>query len=219
MKKILFISGDYWHAAGPQCAALQSALAKTDIKAEWIQIIPTSRIPWKSLSEFDLIILAKEGFIPGTEKAEVWITPDQEQLFLSYVETGGCFFSFHNGTAGYPPRGTLNQMMRGRFIDHPPMFDFSIHTKGLHSSPLQDQTGESLDFPVYDEFYRVTTNPTQTNVFCESVSEKYGRQISGWTHPIGKGTVLAFTPGHTQEVMNGDEFQLILKGLLSFLLS
>jgi len=201
-RRVLAILGDAYHAVAPLDAALAGRLRKAGWEAVTIM---DYAVPWEDFSQFDLIILSREGreYVtfyrerdtnPAVNRRDAcWLTPAQEQKFEEYVKAGGRLFLYHDGFGNYPKGGGVSRVARAWFIRHPAIVNIEVKPTGK----MGELTEGVTPFTVADEEYEVEMDESQTSVFMESHSAEHGRAAQGWAHSYGKGKVGVFVPGHS----------------------
>jgi hypothetical protein len=201
-KRVLAILGDAYHAVAPLDAALVGPLRKAGWEAVTIM---DYAVPWEDFSQFDLIILSREGreyvrFFrerdtnPAVNRRDVsWLTPAQELKFEEYAKAGGRLFLYHDGFGNYQKGRGVSRVARAYFIRHPAIVNIEVKPTGK----MPELTEGVTPFTVADEEYEVEMDESQTAVFMESHSPEHGRAAQGWAHSYGKGKVAVFIPGHS----------------------
>ena len=211
--KILGIFGDYWHAPGPIEHAFRRAIGSSTEHLD--AVVDPALLPWNELHTYDLIILSKEGRVPGTTNGSIWMSLEQEQAVADFVAHGGSLFGFHSGLCTYHPAGPMRKLQCGHFVTHPPDEAYTVHP-AVETHPILHGVA---DFSVFDELYHVDTDPNETEVFLHSASAQHGPHISGWTHRHGQGRFVALTPGHSREVLNHPAIQRLMGNIIHYLLN
>jgi type 1 glutamine amidotransferase len=201
MKKALAILGDAWHAPAP----LNLALVKKLQKEYDVDTVINYDVPFDHFSEYDLIVISKYGlddvklYSKHVEpyNKDFWMTEEQENLFVQYVENGGKLFIHHDGFDFYRKGGGINTLAKAYFINHPPIGKITV-------SPVEgfDEFNKGIEpYEIADEEYNLEMDETQTNIFLTSYSQRSGRSVQGWYHDFGKGKVAVFIPGHELNVL------------------
>jgi len=207
--KILIIAGDYWHAAG----ALEHPVRNTCADEDWTfeSVIDPTEVPWDSLKDYRVIVLAKSGAVPSyAPDGSLWLSEDQEALIARYVQEGGSLLALHCGLCEYRKGGPVRKLMRGHFLTHPPMCEVRLDTVGQHD------VLESVlpTIRVTDEQYHVDTDESQTTVFLKSSAAGEPDHVAGWTHDAGKGLVICLAPGHFRSVLDHPSMFRLLRNCM-----
>jgi len=212
MKRILALIGDFYHSHDNLLKALKQA---TNAALDSCEIIDASIENFEQfLSQNpDAIVLSAENRInPQDEIVECWMTEKMEKRIKEYVEGGGRLFVWHSGLASYPEEGEFCKLVRGYFKFHP---DKQKPVR-YHSSHEAAFDGREFDFEIMDEHYFVFCDKDNTNIYLYSESED-GSSIAGWWHNFGKGKVVALTPAHREDGLLDNNFQELLRAVLTFL--
>lgn len=210
MKKILALLGDYYHPADYLSTGLQEVLGEgysLQIKKDY------QNIDWAKLSEYDIFLLAAEGKIKPEESDNIWLTAAAEKAIIDFVTAGGGLFVFHCGLADYPVNGSLRELIKGHFIQHPAEHP-EIEVKTAIEHPL---TVGIEEFKIIDEQYFVEVDEEDTNIFLTASSEEFGGSLAGWYHNYGQGKVCCLTPGHTLEVLREKMMQRLIINSVNWL--
>lgn len=205
--KALMLGGDFWHSPG-----LYYHVLKTHICTE-VDFIPNVEVLRNiNLDLYDILYIAKSFYDADTsgQLTQKSILENDEQKIKVFVENGKSLCILHAGSTIRDENNILLDLIKGRFINHPPICKFFVEF---------DKTFISYDsYMVEDELYHVTTQSEDTNVFAWAVSQEYGRHIMGWRHSYGKGKVAVFTLGHTSEVITSESYKTILKNMSHWLM-
>jgi type 1 glutamine amidotransferase len=203
------VYGDYYHAAALYVHALKKAAEGMDAKLEgWYY--PTTFDPGM-LQHCDLLVLCKEGVLPGAEINTRWMDREGEDAVERFVASGGTLFAWHSGLASYDPEGPLHAMFGGRFRGHPPQHEFGLRPTDV-SSPFYP-SGEP--FSISDELYRYTVEPSNAAIWLQGHSPEHGVHPVGWTRKHGEGTVVALTIAHNRSVLLDPRVQEMLKNIIA----
>lgn len=123
------------------------------------------------------------------------------EALVRYVTQGGGLFGVHSATVNGNPGNDLHTLFGGRFIDHPPMFNFPVFPMRL-SHPVTEGIGE---FSVFDEFYVQDVNDDVLVLMTA-----YDRGVCHpmvWTRKQGEGRVAYVAPGHDARAWSVPAFQ------------
>jgi len=193
--RIAALVGDFYHEAGPMRAALEAAANGQGSSIDFFTE-PTA-VPWDRLSQYSLLVMAREGRIAPRESSAVWNSESHERAIAGFVAAGGGLVGLHAGLA-YPHKGIYGQTLHGSFIYHPeehpefqvrPLDAAHVLREGFH------------EFSLRDEMYFIHVDSTQTTRLLEVAAPDYGSSTAAWAHTCGKGRVFCFTPGHHNEVL------------------
>ncbi len=193
--RIAALVGDFYHEAGPLRTALEAAAKGQGCTIDFFA--DPAAGPWDRLSQYSLLVMAREGRIAPRESNAVWNTERHERAIAGFVAAGGGLVGLHAGLA-YPHKGIYGQTLHGSFAYHPeehPVFRVRPLDAG---HVLLDGFQE---FAVRDEMYFIRVDSTQTTRLLEVAAPDYGSSTAAWAHAYGKGRVFCFTPGHYSEVL------------------
>lgn len=203
--RIAAILGDDYHDPEGQKSALKKAIR--DLSAEMDSFTDPLSLPWDSLSQWGMVVVAREGRRTPKKSKEVWFTPFHERLISAFVHSGGALVALHAGLASYGHDGDYGRLIHGSFIHHPEEHpEFQVRPTPV-SHEITDEVGE---FSLRDEMYFVRVDSAQTTVLMESCSPNYGSSAAAWAHQAGQGRVFCFTPGHRDEVFANPGYRSIL---------
>ncbi len=221
-KHVLAILGDGWHRVAPLDRLLVSPLRDEGWQAI---VIMDYNVPWDDFDQFDLIIMSREGheFVryyrerdikPQPDERAYWLTAEQEQKFVDYVNGGGRLFLYHDGFGNYKCGNGVSQVARSCFIRHPPITGITVSATGKMPEMLD---GVDVPFEVEDEEYVVDMDESTTSVFLESHSPENGRAPQGWAHEFGEGRVGVLVPGHKYATITHPSIGQIVGNILDWL--
>ena len=207
MKHVVALVGDYWH---PQ-HMIREALEKAAESAGGIRLAFAGHgeFPERLAGRPDAVVLFKQNPLNAPdEPLSPWMTPAIEEAVVRYVEGGGRWLAWHTGMAGYDKDGAYVDMLRGRFLHHPPMQEVAY---------IRTSDGAEV-MTLFDEHYFVEVDEARTNVFLRSRSAE-GESLAGWEHPFGRGRVCCLAPAHAREALLDPRFQALLAERLRLLLA
>jgi len=194
--RIAALVGDFYHEAAPMRAALEAAAKGQSSTIDFFT--DPAAGPWERLSEYSLLVMAREARIAPRESAAVWNTEAHERAIADFVAAGGGLVGLHAGLASYAHKGIYGQTLHGSFMIHPeehpefrvrPLDTPHVLREGFH------------EFSLRDEMYFVRVDSPQTTRLLEVSAPDYGSSTAAWAHACGKGRVFCFTPGHRNEVL------------------
>ncbi len=197
---ILVLCDDRWHpAATPRqgLAPLQSAGWTFD----WIE----NARHWSAekMAEYEVTLLTKANNVSAGDETP-WMTPEVEQAFAAYVQSGGGLLAIHSGTAGYKEQRVLRALLGGVFDQHPAQC-----TVVAEPVPGHALTAGAGPFEGTDEHYFMLVDEPNIDVFLHTRSE-HGLQPAGWTRREGAGRVCVLTPGHNLPIWLTPPYQALI---------
>ncbi len=203
--RIAAVLGDDYHDPAAQTAVLRETAR--EIGASIDTFLDPLGVPWESLSQWSMIIMAREGRkLPKTSK-DVWFTPAHEHQLSAYVHAGGSLAALHAGIASYGHTGEYGRLIHGSFEHHPvehPEFQL------LRSRISHEITEGVEEFSIRDEMYFVRVDSKETSVLMKTYAADYGSSAALWAHQAGQGRVFCFTPGHREEVFSSPGYRSVL---------
>jgi type 1 glutamine amidotransferase len=132
----------------------------------------------------------------------------QAAALENYVASGGGLLGMHCATVMGESGSALHKLYGGRFIEHPPMFRFSVSPMRL-PHPVTEGVEE---FTVYDEFY--IQDLTADSLVLMTAHDRGVCHPMVWVRTEGAGKVACIAPGHDRNAWDLPEFQrLTLQGL------
>ncbi|MBX3051796.1 MAG: ThuA domain-containing protein [Caldilineaceae bacterium] len=146
------------------------------------------------LHEEEVDVVALYTCLGGAQKDGVVaedLTPPQASALVKWVRDGGGLLALHAATVMREGNQALRGLMGGRFLSHPPQFDFTV-TPMARAHPVTRGVGP---FTVHDEFYM---QDVSTDVTVHMTAEDRGAvHPMVWTKEDGHGRVVYIAPGHT----------------------
>lgn len=199
VKPVVAVLGDYWHSRAMIEEALQAAerrLGNVRIRS----VDAESELLEQLAARPAAVIIYRCRTLNGPdEEPKVWLSSAGEQAIVRYVSNGGSLLAWHSGLAFYEKESAYVDMLRGRFLHHPPMKNVDY---------IDAFTGETI-MTLFDEHYFVEVDENRTEVFLYSLAGK-DRQIAGWMHAYGKGKVCCLAPAHDRTALQQEKFQQLL---------
>jgi uncharacterized protein len=200
--RIAALIGDFYHEPGPMRSALEAAVDSQDARIDFFT--DPSAVPWEKLSDYALLVIAREGRMTPKESNAVWNTERHEKVIAEYVGAGGGLVGLHAGVASYAHAGAYGRTLHGTFFIHPEEHpEFCVRSTGASHVLLQG----FREMKFRDEMYFVRVDSADTTRLLESISPDYGSSTAAWAHTCGKGRVFCFTPGHRNEVLADPAFR------------
>ncbi|HRJ43959.1 MAG: ThuA domain-containing protein [Caldilineaceae bacterium] len=133
------------------------------------------------------------------------LTTAQTGALVKWVRDGGGVLALHAATVMREGNQLLGGLLGGRFLSHPPQFDFTV-TPLARQHPVIDGVGP---FTVHDEFYM---QETSTDVTVHMTAEDRGAvHPMVWTKEEGRGRVVYIAPGHTAGTWAAAEYQKLVR--------
>ena len=223
MDKILVLCDDRWHPA----EIVEKGLELLKTQGYQFDIIKDAKSMFtsKMLSEYSIVLCSKSNNI-SAENMEPWfeegVTKVGPKEFKTFVENGGMFLAVHSGAAFSETSWRQEERFRRpcmEYVDflgctfhgHPKICPVGVRVTNL-SHPF---VKEAEDFTEYDEHYQIKIAADDVQIFLETSSVPGETCPAGYVRTVGKGKVIVLTPGHTSEVWENENFQRIIKNILS----
>jgi len=199
--RIAALVGDFYHEAASMRAALEAAAQGPGCSIDFFA--DPAAGPWDRLSQYSLLVMAREGRIAPRESNAVWNTETHERAIADFVAAGGGLAGLHAGLASYGHTGIYGQTLHGSFMIHPEEHpQFQVRPLGTPHVLLEG----FQEFSLRDEMYFVRVDSAQTTRLLEVTAPDYGSSTAAWAHAYGKGRVFCFTPGHRNEVLKDPSY-------------
>ena len=94
----------------------------------------------ENLHQVQIFCILRDGvhWPGGSEKNDVWMTPDQEKAVAGFVENGGALLGLHNCLGLYPAGGQYLDVLGGTYNGHGPLERFRVR---VHDAGHPDRPG------------------------------------------------------------------------------
>ncbi|MFO1093906.1 MAG: NIPSNAP family protein [Planctomycetaceae bacterium] len=83
----------------------------------------------ENLARVRLLVVLRDGLMRPADDPQthyIWMTQEQQQAVVEFVERGGGFLNLHNSLGLYPADGPYLQLARGKYIGHGPLERFRV---------------------------------------------------------------------------------------------
>jgi type 1 glutamine amidotransferase len=138
------------------------------------------------------------------------LTPAQTAGLVRFVAGGGGLLSAHCATVISEENTELARLHGGRFLSHPPRFDFCVHPL----SRVHPVTEGVPPFVVRDELYY---QEVASNVQIHAVALDRGvAHPMVWTREEGRGRVVHVAPGHDSEAWAVGAYRRLMRQALEW---
>lgn len=193
MVKILLLLGGNWHDFDGFAAAFQSYFSE-----EGVQIEATYNADaLLTLDEARIDLVTIYTCLGGSNqqgRVAEDLKPAQVDALRAWTGRGGKVLGIHSATVMGEAQTRLRQLLGGRFLSHPPQFDFTVMPLA-REHPITTGIGA---FAVRDEFYLHTYD---AGIEIHMVANDRGvAHPMVWTKTEGAGRVAYLAPGHTSSV-------------------
>ncbi|MBI1294426.1 hypothetical protein GC175_05665 [bacterium] len=139
--------------------------------------------------------------------------PDQDRALCDWVYGGGRLLALHASLAMNEDNADLRRLLGGRFLHHPPRFDFMV-TPLSREHPTTAGIGA---FSVHDEFY-FTTYDESVQIHTMAFDRGIAHPMS-WTKSAGDGRVAFLAPGHHAPVWELAAYRQWIRQSVAWLLA
>ncbi len=208
--KLLVISDDMWHPAEVVEKGLSSLNDKYDIT--YIRTAKDFLTP-EYLKEFACVLLFKGNSLNAANSRAVWFEEGVSEVmprdFKAYVEAGGGLIALHAGNCWHEGE-EMAELVGNVFVGHPPRCETSVHFEDCAL------TEGCEDYCLRDEHYHIKMVVSDAKVFAHSTSHGDDTQIAGYWREVGKGKVVAYTPGHTIWAIEHPSFLRLVENAIRF---
>lgn len=133
------------------------------------------------------------------------LTVVQTHALAEWVRAGGRLLALHAATVLRESNLTMRNLIGGRFLSHPPQFDFAVSPLA-RKHPLTDGVGS---FTVHDEFYIQEFNPEVAILM--SAEDRGVVYPIVWAKEEGRGRVAYIAPGHTASTWANEKYRQLLR--------
>lgn len=213
--RALVLIGDRFHEPEHVEEGLRPALVAAGVHP--VFTVDVRHLTAENLAQVDLLVILRDGMLwpEGFDKPyRVWMTREQEQAVVQFVEGGKGFLNLHNSMGLYPEDGPYLKLVGGRYIGHGPLERFRVEvvdtqhpiTRGVTAWSAADEQHT----PPYDE--------KRVHLLLRNRSDEGQTAAAGWCYEPGKGRLVHLASGHTREALNHPMFQRLLVNSLAWLL-
>ena len=212
--RALALIGDRVHDPAPIEACLTQAFSDAGVAVRCA--FDVCALSSENLKQVQLLCILRDGvhWPEGIDKPSVWMTPDQEQAVVGFVEHGGALIGLHNCLGLYPAGGPYLELLGGTYNGHGPLERFRVKVHDA-DHPIARGVGS---FEVADEQHTPVPNLDKVHIFLKSYSEEGIEAAAGWTRDFGKGRVCYLANGHTRESLAHPMVQRLLRNAIDWCL-
>ncbi len=204
----LVLIGDQPHEPGHIEAGLRPVFEATGVTAHFT--VDVRALTAANLAQVQLLVILRDGIQRPVAEDHThdyaWMTEEQQQAVVEYVERGGAFLNLHNSMGLYPEGPYLN-LVGGRYVGHGPLERFRVEvvdtehpiTRGVSSFFVADEQHT----PVYDA--------DRVHLLLRNRADDGTTGAAGWTREPGKGRLCHLANGHTREALLHPMYQRLLR--------
>ena len=225
----LVLIGDSPHPPAPIERALRPVFEATGVVPHFT--VDVKALSAANLSAVQLFVILRDGRqVPATgphrEKLRVmldplhgeirtWMTLEQEQAVVEFVERGGAFLNLHNSLGLYPPAGPYLKLAGGRYIGHGPYERFRVEV----ADPRHPITEGVSDFTTPDEQHTpIIYEEGQVHRILNSRMDSGTVVPAGWVREVGRGRVCHLAGGHPLEPLLHPMYQRLMRNAVEWCL-
>ena len=164
----------------------------------------------ENLARVRLLVILRDGLQrpkPNPESNLVWMTPEQEQAIVDFVERGGGFLNLHNSMGLYPDNGPYLKLVGGRYNGHGPLERFRVEVVDRQHPVTQGVE----DFSVADEQHTPPYDESKVHLLLRNRSDDGQTAAAGWAYEPGQGRLCHLANGHTREALEHPMYQRLLQ--------
>jgi type 1 glutamine amidotransferase len=212
----LVLIGDLPHEPGHIEEGLRPVFKDTNVVPHFT--VDVRALTAENLSKVQLLIVLRDGLQRPTDDDSthyVWMTPEQQQAVVDYVEKGGAFLNLHNSMGLYPDDGPYLHLVGGRYIGHGPLERFRVEVADENHPITKGVRG----FSVADEQHTPPYDTDKVHLLLRNRSDD-GKAVAaaGWVYEPGKGRLCHLANGHTRESLLHPMYQRLLRNAVNWCL-
>ncbi len=192
MKKVLFLTGDYWHHAD----TIQPLVDVLFDKETWQVTFTEDPKELFADQTWDLILSFKDPIENDQIPTPVWCDEKWTPYMMNLVkEKGTGLLLMHAAVTDMESdHPIVTEMIQSMFITHPEQCPVTF--RPILEHPITAGIS-GFTFPENDEHYVMTMNADADVTLLGETISKNGVQPGMWVKKYGQGKVCCITPGHT----------------------
>ena len=220
----LVLIGDTPHPPEPIQQALAPMFERAGVVAHFT--VDVTALSAENLRRVRLLVILRDGRqVPRPElrvlqdplhgTIRTWMTLEQEQAVVSFVEKGGSFLNLHNSLGLYPPDGPYLKLVGGRYIGHGPYERFRVEV----ADPAHPVTQGVTNFTIADEQHTpVLYDEGAVHLVLRSRMDNGTAAPAGWVREVGGGRICHLASGHPVEPLRHPMYQRLLQNAVEWCL-
>ena len=204
----LVLIGDQPHEPGHIEAGLRPVFKATGVVPHFA--VDVRAVSAENLARVRLLVILRDGLQrpkPNPESNLVWMTPEQEQAIVDFVERGGGFLNLHNSMGLYPDNGPYLKLVGGRYNGHGPLERFRVEVVDRQHPVTQGVE----DFSVADEQHTPPYDESKVHLLLRNRSDDGQTAAAGWAYEPAQGRLCHLANGHTREALEHPMYQRLLQ--------
>jgi len=205
----LVLIGDQPHEPGHLEAGLRPVFEATGVTAH--VTVDVRALTAQNLAHVQLLVMLRDGIqrpVANDHSQDyVWMTPEQQQAVVEFVEGGGAFLNLHNSMGLYPEGGPYLHLVGGRYVGHGPLERFRVEVLDPHH-PI---TRGISPFFVADEQHTPEYDADRVHLLLRNRADDGTTGAAGWVREPGRGRLCHLANGHTREALLHPTYQRLLR--------
>lgn len=213
--RALVLIGDRFHEPEHLERGLRMAFQTAKVVPHFT--VDVSQLNKQNLAQVDLLVILRDGMLwpDGPDKPyKIWMTPEQEQAVVEFVNSGHAFLNLHNSMGLYPENGPYLNLVGGRYIGHGPLERFRVEVVDKDHPITRGVSGWSAA----DEQHTPPYDKAKVHLLLENRSDEGTTAAAGWCYEPGKGRLVHLASGHTREALEHPMYQRLLVNSMRWLL-
>ena len=210
----LVLIGDRYHEPEHIREGLKPVFQATGVTPHFA--VDVRALSAENLARVQLLVVLKDGMLwpEGNERPyRQWMTMEQQEAVVEFVEAGGGFLNLHNSMGLYP-EGPYLDLVGGRYEGHGPLERFGVEVVDAEH-PV---TRGVRDFFVADEQHTPLYDSQRVGLLVRNRSDQGKVAAAGWAYQAGKGRLCHLANGHTRESLDHPMFQRLMRNAVNWCL-
>lgn len=205
----LVLIGDQPHEPGHIEVGLRPVFAATNVTAHFT--VDVRALTAENLAHVQLLVILRDGIqrpVAGDPTQDyMWMTDEQQQAVVEYVERGGAFLNLHNSMGLYPDGGPYLNLVGGRYVGHGPLERFRVEVV----DPAHPITRGVAPFFVADEQHTPVYDADRVHLLLRNRADDGTTGAAGWVREPGRGRLCHLANGHTREALLHPMYQRLMR--------
>lgn len=210
----LVLIGDRFHGPEHIQEGLKPVFEATGVTPHFA--VDVRALSAETLARVQLLVVLKDGMLwpEGNDRPyRQWMTMEQQEAVVEFVESGGGFLNLHNSMGLYP-EGPYLDLVGGRYKGHGPLERFEVEVVDAEH-PV---TRGVRDFFVADEQHTPSYDSKRVRLLLRNRSDQGKVAAAGWAYQAGKGRLCHLANGHTRESLDHPNFQRLMRNAVRWCL-
>ena len=210
----LVLIGDRFHEPEHIQEGLKPVFQATGVTPHFA--VDARALSAENLARVQLLVVLKDGMLwpQGNDRPyRQWMTMEQQEAVVEFVESGGGFLNLHNSMGLYP-EGPYLDLVGGRYEGHGPLERFGVEVVDAKHPVIRGVR----DFFVADEQHTPSYDSKKVELLLENRSDQGKVAAAGWAYQAGKGRLCHLANGHTRESLDHPMFQRLMRNAVNWCL-